>query len=145
MGLDMYLKKKIYIGGNYPPNKINGRIEIFRDKEKIEINLDKLVEITESAGYWRKSNQIHKWFVNNIQEGKDDCEEYHVPIEKLIELKNLCLKAINEKNVNLLPPQSGFFFGSTNINEDYWKDLQRTIDIINSLDTEGEYYYQSSW
>ena len=26
------------------------------------------------AGYWRKANQIHGWFVNKCQDGVDDCQ-----------------------------------------------------------------------
>ena len=36
--------------------------------------------------YWRKANQIHKWFVDNVQEGVDNCGEYYVSHEKLQEL-----------------------------------------------------------
>lgn len=31
--------------------------------------------------YWRKARDIHKWFVENIQDGKDDCE-YHRSITR---------------------------------------------------------------
>ena len=27
---------------------------------------------------WRKANQIHSWFVENVQSGKDDCGMYYV-------------------------------------------------------------------
>ena len=39
----------------------------------------------EEVGYWRKANQIHKWFVDNVQDGVDDCGEYKVTKEQLIE------------------------------------------------------------
>lgn len=41
---------------------------------------------------WRKANQIHKWFVDNVQGGKDDCGYYEVEPEQLEEL----LEAVNE-------------------------------------------------
>lgn len=40
----------------------------------------------EEVGYWRKSNQIHNWFVENVQDGEDDCGTYKVGIKKLTEL-----------------------------------------------------------
>ena len=35
------------------------------------------------VGYWRKANQIHHWFVENVQGGKDDCNQYPVAREQL--------------------------------------------------------------
>lgn len=36
--------------------------------------------------YWRKANAIHNFFVNNVQDGVDDCGTYHVPLEAFEEL-----------------------------------------------------------
>lgn len=46
-----------------------------------------------------------------------------------------------------LPPASGFFFGSTEIDEYYAEDLQNTIDQLEPLLKESDvsFYYQSSW
>ena len=41
------------------------------------------------AGYWRKANQIHSWFVQNVQNGEDDCGNYYVELDKLKELYEL--------------------------------------------------------
>ena len=40
----------------------------------------------EEVGYWRKANAIHRWFVDNVQEGEDDCGEYEVTIKQLKDL-----------------------------------------------------------
>lgn len=47
--------------------------------------------IKEEVGYWRKANQIHNWFVENIQNGVDDCD-YHREVreEDLLELLDVC-------------------------------------------------------
>ena len=47
--------------------------------------------IYEQVGYWRKANAIHKWFVDHIQDGVDDCK-YHREVTKkdLIELRDIC-------------------------------------------------------
>ena len=87
----MYLNKKIYIGAEYDFNAIEGKIEITRHGKPIPINFNKVTYITEEAVYWRKANQIHKWFVDNIQNGVDDCGEYYVSKENLEAL----LKTIN--------------------------------------------------
>ena len=51
------------------------------------------------VGYWRKANHIHNWFVQNIQDGKDDCGLYEVSKEKLKELLELCLVVLRESRL----------------------------------------------
>lgn len=54
--------------------------------------------IIEEVGYWRKANAVHKWFVDNIQGGNDDCGYYEVSSGQLKELLNIC-KLIKQKSV----------------------------------------------
>lgn len=53
----------------------------------------------EEVGYWRKANQIHNWFVQNVQDGNDDCEEYVVSEDKIKELLTVCKTIVD--NVTL--------------------------------------------
>jgi hypothetical protein len=149
MGLDMYLTKKTYVGAHYEHRKVTGDLFIKVEDRVLPIKFNRISEIIEQVGYWRKVNAIHKWFVDNVQKGVDDCGEYEVSYEKLLDLKALCKQALETKNPDLLPPQDGFFFGGTDINEWYWGRLQETIDIIDSLDGEQSaydtYVYRSSW
>ena len=74
MGLDMYLKSKKYIGGK----KII--IPEIADEDRwlhLKSEYDNVKEITFERGYWRKANQIHSWFVENVQNGEDNCNEYY--------------------------------------------------------------------
>ena len=61
------------------------------------LSLDKVFENGdfEDVGYWRKANQIHNWFVHNVQGGEDDCGNYEVSQSKLIELREICQKVID--------------------------------------------------
>ena len=52
--------------------------------------------ITDEVGYWRKANAVHKWFVDNIQDGEDDCDYYEVDKYQLEELLDIC-KLIKDK------------------------------------------------
>jgi hypothetical protein len=47
----------------------------------------------------------------------------------------------------LLPSQSGFFFGNTEYDEYYFGDLIQTIEIIEDClsDDDAEFEYHSSW
>ena len=102
-------------------------------------------------GYWRKANHIHKWFVDNVQNGVDNCGEYFVRKADLEMLLTVCEQVLkNVTNANtLLPTQSGFFFGSVEYDDWYIEDVQDTIEIIKralSLDSKLiDFYYRSSW
>lgn len=86
----MYLTKKTYVGANYEHRKVTGKCDIKIEGKKLPIDFKRISYIIENVGYWRKANQIHKWFVDNVQKGKDDCGEYEVNYEQLSELLSLC-------------------------------------------------------
>ena len=47
--------------------------------------------IFEPVGYWRKANAVHKWFVDHVQSGEDDCKIHgDVSKEYLLTLKDIC-------------------------------------------------------
>lgn len=152
MGLDQYLYKKHYIGAQYEHNNVTGVIEIKKDGKSVDINFKKVSYITEEAFYWRKANQIHQWFVENVQDGEDDCKEYDVSIEQLKQLYYLCVEVLDDhtKAEQLLPTSTGFFFGSNEYNEWYFQDIQNTKDFLETIiDEESNfdsyYTYSSSW
>lgn len=101
---------------------------------------------------WRKANAIHKWFVDNVQDGVDDCGQYKVTKEHLIQLHNTCNNVLADPNLaeQLLPTQGGFFFGETNYGMNYTSDLEYTTREINHILEYKSYclddlYYCSSW
>lgn len=63
-------------------------------KPSTEIKPERVSHITEDVGYWRKANHIHKWFVDNVQDGADDCKEYYVSEEKLQQLLDACQQVV---------------------------------------------------
>lgn len=158
MGLDMYLKRKKYVGANYEHRNVKGTIDISVNGNKLPIDFSKVSYIEEEFGYWRKANAIHKWFVDNVQDGVDDCKEYYVAQSKMEELLELCKKVKENPNLasELLPRQVGFFFGSDEYDDLYFRDIDDTIEILESAledskntDTKFDYgyayYYESSW
>lgn len=94
MGLDMYLTKKVYVGAEYEHRKVTGVIDIKVGDKPLPINLSNVSYIEERAGYWRKANAIHKWFVDNVQEGNDDCGDYEVNTEQLRQLLDVVNKVL---------------------------------------------------
>ena len=105
---------------------------------------------TNNIGYWRKFNALHNWFVDNCQNGTDDCGEYPVSIDDIDEVLGV-LKQVKENHElapELLPTTSGFFFGSTDYDEYYFDDVDETIELFEKILKEhpdDEFIYQSSW
>lgn len=185
MGLDMYLYEEKYLSEGWGEGKEHfAAAKELVDKLGMAIETDMpSITIKTKAGYWRKANAIHQWFVNNVQNGEDDCGYYEVGGEQLEELYRICetilLGAVTEEGevhtstiysqgetkkvfekaqvvVNkdlceeLLPTQSGFFFGGTGYDEFYLQDLKDTMAIIDRLrDEDGKitrwFTYRASW
>ena len=109
--------------------------------------------IAEEVAYWRKANAIHKWFVDNVQNGDDDCGIHReLTITDLMRLRDLAQKVHDDPDLaeELLPTQSGFFFGGTAYDNFYMEDIDRTIEqidrILKTTDFNTEaLYYSSSW
>jgi hypothetical protein len=89
MGLDMYLNRRIFVWNDQKDSlTITGL--------KSKVNPEKVTYIIEEAGYWRKANAIHKWFVDHVQKGNDDCKAYYVSkedLQKLLDTVNKVLEA----------------------------------------------------
>jgi hypothetical protein len=158
MGLDMYLNKRTYIKNWSFMEKPELHEVTIKKGGKVRKDIDKkkIKSIIEEVAYWRKANQIHRWFVENCQEGVDDCKEYYVSFEQLEKLLSICETVLAAKNdtlsASLLPPMQGFFFGNYEFDEWYYENVSNTIDqlkecIINHTVDNGstDYYYQSSW
>jgi len=149
MGLDMYLHAKRYLWSfsneGDDKNIAKGIQTVANIPDDFEVK-----EIVIKAGYWRKANQIHRWFVQNVQDGKDDCGYYDVSRQDLIDIRDLCKKVIENKDLapTELPTESGFFFGSKEYDDWYYQDLAETIEMLDkalNLGKEWDFEYHSSW
>jgi hypothetical protein len=165
MGLDMYLSAKKHLSKiNYKVLHDNRELD-YNAPEAVYPEFNQLMELTQlsnvatdmygatvevTCAYWRKANQIHNWFVTNVQGGEDNCGEYYVQSDKLIELLAICKHSLETKDPSLLPPREGFFFGGTDIDEWYWNDLKSTISQLERILALPEFdnlsfSYNSSW
>lgn len=155
MGLDMYLSaKRYYSNVSWRGEQDQKSFEHLKEMSGVGTVIDKVdlphIYLEVSVGYWRKENQIHKWFVDNCQNGEDDCRTSYVSREQLEALRSACLEVLkdNSKAEELLPRQEGFFFGGTDLDEWYFNGLKDTVEIINSaleMPLEWEFEYHSSW
>jgi hypothetical protein len=151
MGLDMFLSAKRYV--SKWDAKDAELIKLAKEINFADGTMD-IREVTFEAMYWRKANAIHRWFVDNVQDGVDNCAEYYVSVEDLTKLRDLCQRVLEdpERAMELLPTQGGFFFGSTEIDEYFIEDLHSTVNRLHYLlelpevkDHTVSLYYHSSW
>ena len=152
MGLDMYLKARKFVSNwdfreeEKPVNQaIREAVGLGHRNDE-----DADIFVTVGVGYWRKANAIHAWFVRECQDGRDECQATWVSREKLETLLAVCKETIAKQDANILPPQSGFFFGSTDADEWYWNGIAHTIDVLESVLNDQalqgwDFEYQSSW
>jgi hypothetical protein len=141
MGLDMFLVKHTYIYGD-------GHRNLSLDYPGVKPERVKVIQ--EELGYWRKANAIHQWFVDNVQDGVDECQESYVTTEQLQQLLDIVkqVQADHALAPTLLPTESGFFFGSTEYDSYYFEDLEDTRRILEGVVTEEgitDIFYNSSW
>src|SRR5260221_9812716 len=106
MGLDMYLTKKTYIGMNFETGKRDCTGITLPDKEAYKsIQPERINEIEEIFGSWRKANAIHGWIVRNIVETDEERseeyngEEVYFDRDKMEELLNTCNTVIRASNL----------------------------------------------
>ena len=79
------------------------------------------IEVKTNVAYWRKANAIHSWFVNNVQNGKDDCEEYEVSEGQLHELYDICKDIITKADGLKLSIPKKYW------DKDWYKDMDKEI------------------
>lgn len=166
MGLDMYLeKKRFFFSKNTRKKLVDNNTEFDGLKEVTYVDSPEI--------YWRKFNALHNWFVNNVQDGDDNCQPHSVSIENIQEILQILIKiktandAYKEGRLDegdrdkickdLLPPTEGFFFGNTDLDDYYFDDVEYSITefqrVLSEYESEkdkkseyfDEYYYQSSW
>ena len=183
MGLDMYLEASFSTRAYVSPTDAD--YEAMREGEEVKVEKSReLKNALDAIGFenapiqhqfnhftyvfpiitWRKANAIHKFFVENCQEGNDNCQRHYVSesdLENLLEIINQILEiktpvAREMKAEELLPTDiEGCFFGSKEYDDWYYQDLKRTKDTLDKLfeyqataeagKCFDSFYYQSSW
>ena len=117
------------------------------DKEIIEWFKQLDSGIINDVGYWRKANQIHEWFVRNVQDGEDDCC-YHNEVTKEIleELLDTCKKVYESCTMTIGPVKNGETYENGE-----WKPIieQDRVVIDTSvaeelLPTQGGFFFGST-
>ena len=162
MGLDQYLTAKKYVSKwDYSQDYSDKTIkQEFQDLLPMDApDVAKYgqfagISVVYPAGYWRKANAIHNYFVNTVGGGVDECQEMWVHRDILVELRSRCSDVLKADNTEEMAEEvgletvPGFFFGDTEYTDWYKEDLKLTIEIIDhvlALPEEYSLHYQASW
>ncbi len=157
MGLDMYLSVVKDVSG-YKHRDVVEQAEYVKVLDSMDLSdvdvCDDVpsAKVTLTVAYWRKSNAIHKWFVENCQDGVDECQSSYVERKQLQELAETCQQVLEnpEKSNELLPTGDGFFFGSSEYDDYYREDIRNTAitlrRILKNPKFDGfSFEYRASW
>lgn len=160
MGLDMYLYARQYVSRfDYKDGERIDLPEFAALAETGPADLTKYgdysgIEIEYPVLYWRKANAIHGWFVNECADGIDECQRIYVSRESLVKLRDLCQSVIKQPAMagDILPPTSGFFFGTYEIDDWYMEDMKHTVNALNHIlsvvpddNWDWSFVYRASW
>jgi hypothetical protein len=134
MGLDQYL---IAVPKGEDPVESEGKVELI---------------------YWRKANQIHKWMLDAITPMDVDEDSLNlipmpVPSEALAALHQACKDVLADPSLgpDILPTHAGFFYGSYDYDDWYLRDLNHTVEkleseVLNNPQIHGmDIYYYGWW
>ena len=97
---------------------------------------------------------MHNYIVETFADGVDECQDIFLEEEDVEKIKKVLDEVLEahtkEKAEELLPTKSGFFFGSTEYGDDYFKDVKDAGDLMRKLldDFDFEKYslvYSASW
>ena len=164
MGLDMYFytRKTIYKSFSKwdkpdRANEVNYPEDLKTFSDYIYDRNFKSVqtEISYQIGYFRKFNALHSYIVKTFANGVDNCQDIILYKEDVEQIKKVLDDVLNahqqvEKAKELLPTQSGFFFGGTDYDEFYFEDVKDATDLMQNLldNFDFEKYqlvYRASW
>jgi hypothetical protein len=164
MGLDQYLSVRKYISRiDWSKSTQDHQTETLEFRNVVtNAGLQDIVDGDGYVGayvevpvyYWRKANFVHQYIVDNYANGEDNCQAIELTIGALRELVDLCHEVLKDKSKasELLPTQSGFFFGSTEYDDWYYEQVEDTFRGLSGLlekveASSEELYpvYQASW
>ena len=107
MGLDIYIETQ-------PKNDLNN------DTSRWQV------------GYFRKFNALVSWVENNVGM-VENCELVELNREHLLKLK-ADLDCLNKENCSeIMPTMEGFFFGSQEYDDFYWRDVDELRELTEQL------------
>lgn len=103
--------------------------------------------IMDQIGYWRKANHIHRWFVENVQDGIDDCNYHHEVTEEVLEnILDACIEVLNSSVMTIGAVNNGCTIenGELKDNIEIGKVIIDPSIAKNLLPTTGGFFFGST-
>lgn len=95
MGLDMYLHKRTCVKNwNWMKPEDRLQITVLEGGKPAKIKPERVCGISEEVAHWREANAIHQWFVDDVQDGHDNCADYRVSDDQLRDLLEACREVL---------------------------------------------------
>ena len=98
MGLDMYLEAEMYVGGwdhaKEPERALYRSLLESVGLQSVASPDSPSIHVSVTVACWRKANAIHRWFVETLADGEDDCQRMYVGPESVRALFDLCNKVL---------------------------------------------------
>jgi len=159
MGLDMYLSAQTYLDNSRrdPPERKAAYQQVMATvgiESFTPANSIPFLTIRICVADWKNAYHIHRWFVEHVQNGKDECIETEVYREQVQELADLCKQLLRSKDcrqaAKSLPLPDGFSLEDADTVEGYWRHLEATAEqletVLNNPDFDRwDFSYRSSW
>lgn len=179
MGLDMHLYAEKFLGQSMDKTNSYDQIKKIAGMDNLPTSEFANVVVKSMVGYWRKANAIHGWIITHCADGEDNCRSIELNKDQLENLRKDCLvglanpdrkfqiqsdrviyqlcdylnglsEPITKSNyINPIEPTEGFFFGSNELDDYYYNQLEYTVDLITDLletaTPEIWFSYQASW
>jgi geranylgeranyl pyrophosphate synthase len=143
MGLDMYLHKKTRVKNySFMKEEEKHTLTVKKGGKETPIQSDRVSEVVEEVGYWRKANHIHNWFVENVQNGEDDCKEYWVSEEDLQNLLDLCKKVLEVVEVEKITTKVNTIVdGEVKEVDEEERRITNPEEVANILETKAGFFF----
>lgn len=115
------------------------------------MGLDITITIKETLHDFRKRNWLIPFVENAVGDEVENCGCYELSKETMIDLLDRIDKVLADHNFaeELLPTQGGFFFGGTEYDDQYFKNLQDAKDKleedVKSMDDDDTAIFWSWW
>lgn len=99
------------------------------------MGLDITLKTSKNEKYFRKVNFLIPFVESQTGTVVDNCEPVKLTKDDLTVLVDRCKEVLahHKKASSLLPTRDGFFFGSTDYDEWYFKDVQQVHDSVSDL------------
>ncbi len=90
----MYLYRQ-----QYANPKLKGTLKLEQAGKHMTITPERPTYLREEIACWHKANHIHRWFVENVQNGRDDCRDYDVDESHLKDLLATVIAVLNRSKL----------------------------------------------